>query len=189
MDNLAFNDDIDFEVIDGKTYYMTPRPVPNHNTVIVNLTAIFRNYLKGKNCIVFSDGVDLHLDEKNKVIPDLMVICNRDFIKSNGVYGAPNLIIEVLSPTTAIRDKGHKKNLYERNGVKEYWLVDISNKSIEVYILKEEKYVLEYIYAIYPDYIIEKMTEDEKQKIITQYKTSIFPDLTISLDDVFYNVT
>ncbi len=95
MNNLAFSkDNMDYEILNGEIVYMTPRPVPNHNTVIVNLSIIVGNYLKGKKCKVFADGVDVYLDEENNVIPDLMITCNRDIIKSNGVYGAPDLIVE-----------------------------------------------------------------------------------------------
>lgn len=167
---------------------MTPRSVPNHNTVIVNLSIVFGNYLKGKKCKVFANGIDVYLDEENNVIPDLMITCNRDIIKSNGVYGAPDLIVEILSPSTATNDKGYKKSLYEKFGVIEYWIIDIPSKSIDVYLLKDGKYILDYVYSIYPDYILEKMNEDEKQKIKINFKTSLFDDLVIELEDVFYDI-
>lgn len=189
MSNFAFdNENIDYELLDGKIVYMTPRPVPNHNTIVINLSIIFGNYLKGKNCKVFSDSVDVYLDEKNNVIPDLMITCNRDIIKSTGIYGTPDFIVEVLSPGTAIKDKGYKKDLYEKFGVKEYWIVDIPNKSIDVYLLKNNRYVLDYVYLIYPDYILEKMTGDEKSKVLTKFKMSLFDDLIIDLNDVFYDI-
>lgn len=189
MSNFAFNNDnIDYEILNGEIIYMTPRLVPNHNTIIVNLSTIFNNYLKGKKCRIFADGVDVYLDEKNNVIPDLMITCNRDIIKSNGIYGAPDLIVEVLSPSTATNDKGYKKDLYERYSVKEYWIVDIPSKSIDVYLLKDKKYTLDSVYSIYPDYILEKMTDDNKEKVITKFKTSLFDDLIIDLEDVFYDI-
>lgn len=66
-----------------------------------------------------------------------MVVCNKDIIKKDGVHGVPDLIVEVISPSTAKKDKGYKKDLYETCGVKEYWLVDTDNRSIEVYLLKK----------------------------------------------------
>ncbi len=189
MNNLALsNEDIDYEILDGEIVYMTPRPVPNHNTVIVNLSTIFNYYLKGKKCKLFADGVDVFLDEKNNVIPDLMITCNREIIKSNGVYGAPDLIVEVLSPNTAAKDKGYKKDLYEKSRVKEYWIVDIPNKSIDVFLLKNNKYILDNVYSIFPDYILEKMTDEKKQQVKTEFKTSLFDDLIIDLEDVFYDI-
>lgn len=78
---------------------MSPRPAVNHNRVITNISRIFSTYLRTKRCESFSDGIGVHLAEKNIMIPD--VVCNRDIIKSNGIYGAPDLVVEVLSPSTA----------------------------------------------------------------------------------------
>ena len=95
MDNLAYSDEkVYYEILGGEIVYMTPRPVPQHNTVIINLSIIFGNYLKGKRCKVFSDGVDVFLDERNNVIPDLLITCNRNIIKDNGIYGAPDFIVD-----------------------------------------------------------------------------------------------
>lgn len=71
-----------------------------------------------------------------------MIACNRDIIKNNGVYGAPNLIVEVLPPSTATNDKGYKKDLYGKFCVGEYWIVDILSRSINVYLLKDETYTI-----------------------------------------------
>ncbi len=118
------------EMINRKTMMLSLRPVVNHNKIIVNLSILFGVYLKGKKCTNLSDGVDVHLEEKNRVLPDSMIICNQDIIKRDGVYGAPDLVIEVLSPSTAHRDKGDKKALYEKHGVKEYWIISPDEKSI-----------------------------------------------------------
>lgn len=105
-----------------------------------------------------------------------------------------------MSPSTATNDKGYKKDLYEKFCVREYWIVDILSKSIDVYLLNDGKYSLDSVYSIYPDYILEKMTDDEKQKvitIITKFKTSLFNDLmyflmydtvSVKLEDVFFIV-
>lgn len=189
MDNLAYSDEkVYYEILGGEIVYMTPRPVPQHNTVIINLSIIFGNYLKGKRCKVFSDGVDVFLDERNNVIPDLLITCNRNIIKDNGIYGAPDFIVEVLSPSTANNDKGYKKDLYEKFVVKEYWIIDIPSKSIDVYLLKDGKFILDYVYSVYPDFILEKMSEEEKLKVITTFKTCIFDDLVIDLEDIFYDI-
>ena len=78
-----------------------------------------------------------------------------------------------------------KKDLYEKCGVKEYWIVDPENRSIEVYLLQDGKYKLDNIYSIFPDYVIKKMTEHEKANIQIGFKCSLYDDLTISLDDIF----
>lgn len=183
-----YADELWTELLNGKLTFMSPRPSVPHNSIITNITTIFRNYLKGKTCKVFSDGVDVYLTKKDRVIPDVMIVCNRDIIKTDGIYGKPNLIVEVLSPSTAKNDKGYKKSLYEKCEVGEYWIVDIDSKSIEVYILKDGAYQLDNLYNIYPDYLLEKMTDEEKSQIATEFKTSLYEDMIIRLDDVFEDI-
>ena len=188
MNNLAYQEETWEELLDGKIVVMSPRPAVNHNIVILNIARIFGNFLTGKPCIVFSDGVDVYLTENDRVIPDVMIVCSRDIIRKSGIYGAPDLIVEVLSPSTAKKDKGYKKKLYERCGVKEYWIVDTDSRSIEVYLLKNGAFDLDEIYSIFPDYLIEKMTEEEKNNIIYEFKTSLYHDMTIRLEEVFEKV-
>ena len=177
-----------YEVIDGETIMMSPRPTINHNTIIVNLSALFSMYLNEKKCRNFTDGVDVHLDEYNTVIPDSMIVCNQDIIKQDGIYGAPDLIVEVLSPSTARHDKIRKKALYEKHGVKEYWIVDTNAQSIEVYLLKAEKYEFDNIYTVFPNWEWEKMTEEEKAEVALTLKVSLYDDFVINIKDVFKNV-
>jgi len=165
---------------------LSPRPSVNHNVVYFNLSGIFRNYLRGNTCSAFSHGVDVFLTEKDRVVPDMMVVCNPSIIKHNGIHGSPNLVIEVLSPSTAKNDKGYKKDLYERCGVGEYWIVDTNSRSIEVYLLQQGAYVLDNVYTMYPDYLIEMMTDEEKaEELVMEFQTALFPDLTIQLEEVF----
>lgn len=180
--------DIPYELLDGKIFYMSPRPAINHNKALSNIFSIFYNYLKGKDCIPFSDGVDVFLDDKNNVIPDVMIVCDPSIIKEDGIYGVPDLIVEVLSPTTANNDRGYKKSLYIKYKVKEYWIVDINSKAVEVYLLKNDALELNNIYSIYPEYLVNKMSEQELKKIPKTFKTSLFDDLIINIEDVFYRI-
>lgn len=187
MGNLAYDNDR-FEVIDGKTIMMSPRSATDHNKVITNITYLFKSYLRGKRCINFSDDVDVHLDDKNIVIPDSMIICNKDIIKGDGIYGAPDLVVEVLSPSTANRDKKDKKALYEKHGVKEYWIVDSVSKSIEVYHLIDKKFILNQAYAVYPDWQWDKMSDTEKNEAVLMLRVSLYDDFAIDIRDIFENV-
>lgn len=183
--NLAYQEEPWDEMIDGKIVMMSPRPTVNHNIVAGNIFNLFFNYLNGKSCTPFGDGTDLYLTDKDRFVPDGMIVCNKDIIKRKGIYGVPDLVVEVLSPSTARNDRGHKKDVYEAAGVREYWIVEPDAKSVEVYLLKNGKFVLDDMCIIYPDYFIEKMTEDEQEKIKTEFQCSLFHDLVISLDDVF----
>ncbi len=186
--NLAYADECRDELINGFIVMMSPRPKTDHNLTTFNIASIFKHYLKGKRCTPFPDGEDLFLSEKDRFVPDGMIVCDPDKIKNDGVYGAPDLVVEVLSPATAKRDKGYKKDAYEQAGVKEYWIVNTTDKSIEQYFLTDGKYVLNEVYSVYPDYILKGMTEEEIAAIPTEFKCSLFDDLLIKLEDVFERI-
>lgn len=183
--NLACQEDVRTELIGGKVVAMSPRPAFNHNRAALNIVVLFENYLKGKPCTAISDGTDLFLDEENNFVPDMMVVCDRSKIKTDGVYGAPDLVVEVLSPSTAKNDRVAKKAAYEKNGVREYWIVDPVNRFVEQYLLRDGILVLETVYVTYPDYDLRRMTEEERSSIITRFKCSLFDDLEIALEDIF----
>lgn len=184
-DNLAYQDEHREELINGNIIAMSPSPTWNHMAVAGNIYGIFRNYLKGKKCTPIQDGFDLHLTEKDVFIPDMMVVCDRDKIKRNGVYGAPDLVVEILSASTAKNDRGYKKGVYEVCGVPEYWIVDPSQKSVEVYLLQDGRYILDNIYTLYSAKELEEMTDKEKSTVATEFKCHLYDDLMIHLDDVF----
>lgn len=185
-DNLAYQEDILDEMVNGQIFLMSPRPTVNHNRVCGNIFRAFGNRLEGKGCEAFGDGTDVYLSEKDRVIPDVMIICNKDIIRENGVYGAPDLVVEVLSPGTEKRDRGIKKNLYEKCGVKEYWLVNPETKSVEVYLLIDQIFCLDEVYRIFPDYI--KLSEEERERYKTNVKVSLYDDFYIPLSTIFLNV-
>ena len=184
MSNLAYKEEYKEEVLNGEIVLMSPSPSINHNIIASNITTVFKVYLADKKCMVFQDGVDLYLSEKDIVVPDMAVVCNKDIIKDDGIYGAPSLIVEVLSPSTAKNDKGYKKYLYERYGVQEYWIVSPKETSVEVNILEDGKYKIDSIY-----YSIKGMTEKEKEnKYVESFKCSLFDDLVINIEDIFRDI-
>lgn len=183
-DNLAYQEERREELIGGKVVMMAPASA-SHTYVADGILSIFRHYLKGRNCIPFGDGLLVHLTDKDHFVPDVMVVCDRNRIKRNGVYGAPDLVVEVLSPSTAKNDKGYKKSVYESSGVPEYWIVDPSHRSIEVYLLQSGRYSLDGLYTLYPDAELEEMTDEEKATVATEFKCHLYDDLTIRLDDIF----
>jgi len=185
-ENLAYELEIPEELLDGVPVAMSPRPSVRHNFIAWNVYSIFRAFLKNKPCKPFADGEDLYLSEKDHFIPDMMVVCKKDKIQKNGVYGAPSLVVEVLSPSSSKRDRGYKKNAYEAAGVREYWIVDPSNFSVEVYLLQNGKYILDDVYTLYRQYEKEEcLTEEEKAAIPESFSCRLFPSLEIPLEDVF----
>jgi Uma2 family endonuclease len=167
---------------------MSPTPVPAHSRVIMNLSLIFGNFLKGKAPILLSK-VDVHLSRKNRFVPDIIVVCDRSKIKPvHGVHGAPDLVVEVLSPSTEKRDRLDKKKAYEEAGVKEYWLINAKSRSIEIYSLTDGRLELVDSITEIPDYEIERMSEEAVNAIVREFSPVLFPDLIIQVGSVFYNI-
>jgi len=179
----AYKMDWKEELIDGRPVAMAPASV-GHTFVFNNILNIFKNYLKGKKCVPFGDGPLVYLTEKDRFVPDMMVVCDRDKIKPYGIDGAPDLVVEVLSPSTMRNDKTHKKDVYAKSGVKEYWLVNPSDKSIEVYRNSGGVFNICNVYTIIPDWMLANMPES-RQAVETVFKCSLFEDLEISLEDIF----
>jgi len=146
-DYLNLTDEERLEIIDGVPYNMTPAPSTKHQQVSMNLSYLLMNFFKEKKCEVFAAPFDVRLfaegkadDEVFHVIqPDLSVICDKRKLDEKGCAGSPDLIIEILSPSSAKMDKLTKRNLYEEALVKEYWIVDPQNELVELYHLGENE--------------------------------------------------
>lgn len=182
--NLAFQEEWRKELIGGKVVMMSPAAT-NHNRIAENIDFLFRTYLKGKKCVPFGDGYNLFLSANDRFVPDFMVVCDREKIKADGVHGAPDLVLEVLSPSTAKNDKGYKKGVYESSGVPEYWIVSPKEKSIEVYLLQDGRYVLDNHYTFYSPDELEFLMDEEKAELVKEFKCHLYDDLVIRLDDIF----
>lgn len=129
------------EVIDN-SLYMSPAPTPHHQKVIGKLFAqLYQHIINNNSGEVYLAPVDIHLDESNVVQPDILFINqgNLDIIKENGIYGVPDLIIEVLSSNKK-HDTERKLALYEKFGVPEYFIVEPKTKEVLHFILQDEKY-------------------------------------------------
>ena len=185
--NLAYREEPRAEIIGGRIVMMAS-PVTNHILTAGNLYTIFSVYLRGKNCTPFPDGETLFLDKGEEYKPDMMVVCDPDKIGRKGVYGAPDLVVEVLSPGTARYDRGHKKSMYEKHGIREYWIVNPADRSVEQYVLEDGSFVLHDVYTRYLPADLDDMTEEEKAAVVTEFKCTLFDDLTIRLEDIFYRV-
>lgn len=136
-------DDERWELIEGVAYAMSPAPSRKHQDIVVELLRQFSNYLLNKPCRVYVAPFDLLLPEVDETVdeidtvvqPDLLVICNREILTSGGARGVPDLIVEILSPTTARKDTREKFLLYERKGVREYWIADPVAATVTVFLL------------------------------------------------------
>ena len=185
---LAYDyDDYDYyELINGEVYMMA-RPTVNHWQISHNIIDKFDNYLKGKRCRAFGE-IDVYLSDDDNFIPDAMIVCNPDIVEEDGIHGVPDLVVEVLSPSTAKFDKIDKFLKYEKYGVKEYWIVDPKNKSVDVYLLKEGKFELAGTYQSLSDKEMSRWTDRQKAGIMTEIKVSLYDDFVVNVKDIFERV-
>jgi len=122
---------------------MSPAPTYNHQKVLQKIFFDIQNHLNNYEIgEILIAPFDVHLDDENIFQPDLIFIRNENLsnIQENGYHGAPDLVLEVLSPGTARYDRRKKKTAYERHGVSEYWLVDPDTREAEGFFLKEGRY-------------------------------------------------
>jgi len=127
-----------WEIIDGYAYDMSPAPDTEHQLLTGTLYRMLGNALSGKPCIPFIAPTDVVLSELDIVQPDILVVCDNQKITKKNIQGAPDLVIEVLSPSTARKDRWEKKRLYEKCGVKEYLLIDPEGKYVERFLRAED---------------------------------------------------
>jgi Uma2 family endonuclease len=132
-----------WELIEGQAWAMSPAPKPRHQDFILAMASSIRAFLKGKACKVFIAPFDVLLPEADEhddavstvVQPDIAVFCDKAKLTERGARGAPDLVVEVLSPSTSKKDLNEKFNLYERHGIREYWAVDPAAWSVWVFRL------------------------------------------------------
>ena len=147
-DYLKFSYDEMVEIIRGKIFKMSPAPSSKHQMISRNLAGELYGALKGSPCQFFSAPFDvilpvkgLDFEHSDRVVqPDIVVICDPTKIREQGCFGAPDWIIEILSPHTTKKDLQDKFDLYEESGVGEYWIVEPKNETVEVFVLEDNKY-------------------------------------------------
>ncbi len=163
------------ELIGGRVFDMSAAPLDPHQKVSGDLQRELSTYFKKKKCAVRDAPYNVYFPEsgqhwkeaENVVQPDICVICDRSKIIRRGCIGAPDFIVEILSPSTASKDLTHKKNLYEKHGVKEYWVVSIEERTLIRYVLDYEKYREEII---------------KNQQFVSP---ELFPDLELDFVEIF----
>ena len=188
MNELAYRDEPFSETIHGKTVLMSPSPNAKHNGTVRNLTRIFSTFLRGKRCRLFVDGIDVHLDDENTFVPDLAIVCDRGKIKGDGIHGAPDLVIEITSPSTHRNDRLVKFNRYQRAGVREYWIADPVSESIEVYCVRNGRFALDHVYVVFPEWEWARMNDEERAATRLSVKVSLYDDLIIDIREIFEDI-
>ena len=147
-DCLTWGESERIEIINGEAVMMAP-PSRTHQEVSGALFAQLYAFLEGKKCRVYSAPFAVRLFEKDgdtpedvdtMVEPDISVVCDSSKLDDAGCKGAPDLVMEILSPSTMRHDRFTKFNLYQRAGVREYWIVDPVDKSVQAFLLEDGRY-------------------------------------------------
>ena len=173
LEKMEQDDNQRYEIINGDLFVMQS-PHGRHQLILGELFGQIREFLKGKKCKTFIAPFDVVLSKSKKkneiynvIQPDIFVLCDLNKYDGSKVFGAPDLVIEIVSLGTKTNDRLRKFNLYQHYGLREYWIVDLIENSISPYILNEKGiFELPHMY---------ELTESIKVKIL--------PGLTISLKD------
>ncbi|SFD64123.1 Uma2 family endonuclease [Spirosoma endophyticum] len=175
-DYLKWQFDESVELIKGKIYRMSPAPKRAHQLAVSHLLVDISLHFSNDSCQIYTAPFDVRLPVRNErkpdqlhtvVQPDICVICDLSKLDDNGCLGAPDWVIEIISPRTARNDFNDKFNLYQESGVREYWIVQPKEKAVNVYVLEDGEYALVDVY--------------ESGEI----PSCLFPDLLVSHDRIF----
>ena len=170
------------EKIDGTIYNMSTSGGFMHSQINGNLYHEIRQQLKKSICVVSVENLDLYLSDDEYVIPDIMIICDRNQIKKDKYRGVPKFVAETLSPATSFKDKTIKKEKYAQLGIDEYWIISPKEHSIEVYYLEDKEYKL------VGSHILVEDEEDENYNANLSLTIRSMPTISISLQSIFENV-
>jgi Uma2 family endonuclease len=145
-DVLEWDEDVRAEIIDGELYMMAT-PARVHQRILMEVSGQLWNFLQGKPCEVYPAPFGVRLfpqDDQSDdtfVEPDIVVVCDSSKLDDRGCNGAPDLVVEILSPSTARYDRVLKFRKYLEAGVREYWVVNPEEKTVQVHILNNGRYI------------------------------------------------
>lgn len=186
---LELYNDEDFEIIEG-VKFMSPAANLSHGGIITRLCMGIGGYCEEHNDCgrIFVDDIDVHLPDGNCFKPDFTVVLkeNAKILNWKGnINGVPDMVVEVLSKSTMKKDLTIKKDVYERNGVKVYWIVNPFVKSVTVYLLRDGKYILDDEYIYFDDEEFAQLDDKEKAEVKFEVPVHLFEGLNLKLEYLF----
>ncbi|GHV78661.1 hypothetical protein AGMMS49944_04520 [Spirochaetia bacterium] len=188
-DFLEWDEDFRAEIIDGEVYEMSP-PLLEHQRISRKLLIKFDTFLEGKSCEVFAAPFGVRLfpteDRRDDTVlqPDLIVVCDASTLDERGCNGAPDLVIEILSPSNTTREQPLKFNRYLEAGVREYWVVEPEYRFVQVNILDIEPKVRgRYVTSVYG--ISDPKEADPPRYASDVVPVTVLPGLSIDLKTIF----
>lgn len=180
----------DYEIIGGEQF-MAPSPGWEHVNVTANLVKIIGNYASiNKFGVVAADNFDVHFPDGSLFKPDfIFVSADKAKIlfqsKSTTLHGVPDMVAEVFSRSTMKRDIGIKKDTYERNGVKEYWMIDPWRETVEVYLLRDGKYEFGGLYQNWSEDELLTLTEEERAQVEFEVPVDVLDGFKVKIKNIF----
>ena len=187
---LAYDVRDDYEIIEGVNF-MAPGPDLGHINVSVNLIGELNTYVKSNKLgFICNDNTDIYLPDGNLFRPDFAFISSANVklsmdYKKKRFYGVPDMVAEIFSRSTMKRDLGVKKDVYERNGVKEYWMIDPWRETIDVYLLRDGKYELDGHYENWSDDELAELPEDERAEVKLEVPVAVLDGFKIKIRNIF----
>ena len=177
-----------YEIIGGEKI-MSPAASLDHSNIVFKLSFVIGGYLmERKSGYVYTDNVDVHFSDGSLYRPDLCVVLKENaqiLAGRKAIYGAPDMVVEVLSYSTRHKDLTIKKDTYEAQGVREYWIVDPWAKGVDVYLLHDGKYELDDRYILLSAEDLELLDNDEKADVKHEVPVSICDGLKVPLEFIF----
>ena len=180
----------DYEIIEG-VKIMAPSPGWGHVNVTANLIATIGVHARiNKLGVAVADNFDVHFPDGNLFQPDFIFVSaeNAKLLfqsKDNTIHGVPDMVAEIFSKSTMKRDLGIKKDVYERNGVREYWIIDPWSENIQVYLLRDGKYFLDDVYQNYSDDELSKLTDEERAEVKMEVPVAVLDGFTVKIRNIF----
>ena len=179
-----------YEIIGGEKF-MAPSADSWHNNAAGKLYLLIGMHVATNRLgLVFTDSLDVHFPDGNLFKPDFMFIsaANSKIVidnKHSTIHGVPDMVAEVFSRSTMKRDIGVKKEIYERNGVKEYWMIDPWRESVSVYLLRDGKYFLDEIYHNYSAEELKELTDEERAEIKNEVPVAVLDGFKVKIKNIF----
>lgn len=178
-----------YEIIRGKKV-LYPSGTIEENLVTGNLLMLFAMHVKNKRLGFIFLHLVTELPDGNIVIPDLMffdktqekIVVENPYDRFRGV---PDMVAEIFSRSTMKRDISVKKDIYERNGIKEYWIINPWSESIEVYLLRDGKYFLDNLYQNYSENELAELTEEERAEVKMEIPVAVLDDFKVKIRNIF----
>ncbi len=178
-----------YEIINGEKF-LYPAENFKHNLINNSLLMLFASYVKENRSGFVFMHLYTYLPDGNLVFPDILFIdkAQEKLVIENEdepFRGVPDMVAEIFSRSTMKRDVSVKKDVYERNGVKEYWMIDPWSENIQVYLLRDGKYFLDEVYSNYSDKELSALTEEERAEVKMEIPVAVLDGFKVKIRNIF----